>query len=230
MRVLVVEDEARVASLLRRSLTDEGYAVDVAANGPDAIWRAGETTYDAIVLDLMLPGADGFAVCRSLRQRECWAPILMLTARTDVRDRIRGLDAGADDYLTKPFSLDEVAARLRALLRRGAIERPTQLRVDTLRLDPGTRQVWRGEVEIELTAREFGLLELLMRQHGQVLSRTRLLEGNWDLPPDASSNVVDQYVAYLRKKIDRPFGVEQLETVLRAGYRLRSVAQPVAAR
>jgi two-component system OmpR family response regulator len=221
MRVLVVEDAVRMATLLRRGLEEEGYAVDVAATGPDAVWQGVETAYDAIVLDVMLPGIDGFEVCSRLRAAERWAPVLMLTARGDVADRVRGLDAGADDYLTKPFSFAELAARLRALVRRGSSRRPPVLVVGDLRMDPASRRVWRGSSELSLSATEFALLHLLMRHPGEVLSRTRILEHVWDFAFDGVSNVVDQYVAYLRRKIDRPFGRDDLETVRGVGYRLR---------
>jgi two-component system OmpR family response regulator len=222
MRVLVVDDEVRTAALLRRGLTEEGYAVDVAGDARDAIWRATEFGYDAVVLDVLLPEMDGFAVCRALRAKGCWAPVLMLTARADVQDRVRGLDAGADDYLTKPFSFSELTARIRALIRRGSPERPAVLQVGDLRLDPAQRQVWLGQTEVALSATEFALLELFLRHPGQVLSRTRILEHVWDYGYDGVSNVVDQYVGYLRRKIDRPFGVDYLETVRGAGYRLRA--------
>jgi two-component system, OmpR family, response regulator len=220
MRALVVEDEVRTAALLRRGLAEEGYAVDVSYNGSDAVWRAIEFGYDVVILDVLLPELDGFEVCRRLRAAGCWAPVLMLTARHKHAERVCGLDAGADDYLTKPFNFDELFARLRALLRRGAPERPPQLQVGGLRLDPATRQVWRGQVELSLSAREFALLELFMRHPGEVLTRTRILDHAWDYAPDTVSNVVDQYVSYLRRKIDRPFLVAQLQTVRGAGYRL----------
>jgi DNA-binding response OmpR family regulator len=222
MRALVVEDEVRTAALLRRGLAEEGYVVDVSGDGPDAVWRVTEFGYDVVVLDVLLPGLNGFEVCRQLRAAGCWAPVLMLTARHEHAERVRGLDAGADDYLTKPFSFDELFARLRALLRRGAPERPPQLRVGELRLDPATRQAWRGAVELSLSAREFALLELFMRHPGEVLTRTKILDHTWDYAPDMASNVVDQYVSYLRRKIDRPFRVAQLQTVRGAGYRLRA--------
>jgi two-component system OmpR family response regulator len=220
MRVLVVEDEVRMAALLRRGLSEEGYAVDVAGDGPEAVWRATEFSYDAVVLDVLLPGIDGFEVCRRLRDGGCWVPVVMLTARSDVADRVRGLDAGADDYLAKPFSFAELCARLRALIRRGAPERPAVLEAGDLRLDPAGRRAWRGETELDLSAREFALLDFLLRHAGRVVTRTMILEHVWDVAFDPTSNVVDQYVAYLRRKIDRPFGVTQLETVRGAGYRL----------
>jgi two-component system, OmpR family, response regulator len=221
MRVLIIEDEVKMASLIRRGLRREGIAADVAIRGEDALWMAEATEYDAIVLDLMLPGIDGLEVCRRLRADGVWAPILMLTARDAVRDRVAGLDGGADDYVTKPFSYAELLARLRALVRRGAIERPTQLEVGALRLDPATRQVWRGEAEIELSAKEFAILETFMRRPGEVLSRFQLLEHAWDYDYENRSNVVDSYVRFLRRKIDKPFGVSSIETVRGAGYRLR---------
>jgi two-component system, OmpR family, response regulator len=221
MRVLVVEDDVKMAALLRRGLLEEGLSPDVARSGDDALWMAAATEYDAIVLDVMLPGADGFEVCRRLRESGRWAPVLMLTARDAVADRVTGLDAGADDYLTKPFSFAELLARLRALARRPPLERPAVIEVGDLRLDPATRQVWRGDVEIALSAKEFSLLETFMRRAGEVLSRYQLLEHCWDYGYDNRSNVVDVYVRYLREKIDRPFGRESLETVRGAGYRLR---------
>ncbi len=211
-----------MAGLLRRGLTEEGWAVDVAQNGEDAVWAASENPYDAIVLDVMLPDTDGFEVCRRLRATGRWAPVLMLTARDGVPDRIAGLDVGADDYLTKPFAFSELFARLRALLRRGAPERPAVLRAGGLTLDPATRRVHRGDVPIELTAKEFALLEALLRRSGEVLSRGQLIEHVWDFDHEAESNVVDVYVRYLRMKIDRPFGRDSIETVRGVGYRLRA--------
>jgi two-component system OmpR family response regulator len=221
MRVLIVEDEIKMASLIRRGLRKEGMAADVAVQGEEALWMAEATAYDAIVLDVMLPGIDGFEVCRRLRAAEVWAPILMLTARDSVRDRVAGLDTGADDYLTKPFSYAELLARLRALVRRGPAERPTELTVGELRLDPASRQVWRGDSEIALSAKEFAILETFMRRPGEVLSRFALLEHAWDYDYENRSNVVDSYVRFLRQKIDKPFGVSSIETVRGAGYRLR---------
>jgi two-component system, OmpR family, response regulator len=221
MRALVVEDERKMAALLRRGLVEEGYAADVARTGKDAVDMARATPYDTIVLDVMLPGLDGFDVCRELRSSGVWTPILMLTARDRVEDRVAGLDAGADDYLTKPFAFAELLARLRALARRGLAERPTVLEAGSLRLDPATRQVWRGEVQIDLSAKEFALLERFMRRPGQVLSRLDLLEHAWDAGSKQRSNVVDVYVGYLRAKLDRPFGLRSIETVRGAGYRLR---------
>src|SRR5689334_22580683 len=222
MRVLVVEDEPRMAALVRRGLVQEGHAADVAASGEDALWLAEAHQYDAIVLDVMLPGLSGFETCRQLRNAGVWTPVLMLTARDAVEDRVAGLDAGADDYLTKPFSLAELFARLRALVRRGGLERPTELVVGDLRLDPASRRVWRGKTEVELSPKEYALLETFMRRPGQVLSRLQLLEHAWDFAYEHRSNVVDVYVRYLREKVDRPFGASSIETVRGAGYRLRA--------
>jgi two-component system OmpR family response regulator len=221
VRVLIVEDEPKLAALLRRGLRKEGMAVDLAAQGEEAVWKAESTEYDAIVLDLMLPGIDGLEVCRRIREGGVWSPVLMLTARDAVRDRVAGLDSGADDYLTKPFSYAELLARLRALIRRGAAARPTELVVGSLRLDPARRHVWRDGTEIELSAKEFALLETFMRRPGEVLSRFELLEHAWDYEYENRSNVVDSFVRFLRRKIDKPFGVESIETVRGAGYRLR---------
>jgi len=220
MRVLVVEDEVKMARLLKRGLEEEDYAADVAANGEDGIWMATENPYDAIVLDVMLPDVDGFEVCRRIREAGQWAPVLMLTARDAVPDRVRGLDVGADDYLTKPFAFAELLARLRALVRRGARERPPVVAVGDLRLDPASKAVRRAEQTIELTPKEFSLLEYFMRHPGEVLTRTQLLAHVWDFAYDGDSNVVEVYVRYLREKIDRPFGRHSLETVRGMGYRL----------
>jgi two-component system OmpR family response regulator len=221
VRVLVVDDEVKLARLLQRGLRQHGVAADLAATGEDALIRARATPYDAIVLDLMLPGVDGFDVCRQLRDEDNWTPTLMLTALGDVDSRVRGLDTGADDYLVKPFSLDELLARLRAISRRGVLPRPTVLEVGKVRLDPSSRQAWRGTTELSLTAREFSLLETFMRHPGEVLSRFELLEHVWDESYENRSNVIDVYVGYLRDKLDRPFGTQTLETVRGAGYRLR---------
>ena len=221
MRVLIVEDQPRMAALVRRGLVEEGHAADVAAKGEDAVWMAEAHPYDAIVLDVMLPGLSGFETCRRLRNAGVWTPVLMLTARDAVEDRVSGLDAGADDYLTKPFSLAELLARLRALVRRGGVERPTELVVDDLKLDPASRRVWRGETEIALSPKEFALLETFMRRPGQMLTRLQLIEHAWDFAYENRSNVVDVYVRYLREKLDRPFDKSSFETVRGVGYRLR---------
>ena len=217
MRVLVVEDEARMAGLLKRALQEEGYAVDVAADGQEGLWLATENAYGAIVLDVMLPGLDGFQVCRRLRESGSWVPVLMLTARDAVGDRVRGLDAGADDYLVKPFSLLELAARLRALARRDDRFRPVILAEGDLRLDPAAKRAWRAETELHLSPKEFALLEFFLRHAGRVLTRSQIIEVVWDFAYDGGSNVVDQYVNYLRRKIGR----HDIETVRGMGYRLR---------
>ena len=221
MKVLIVEDQLKMASLLLRGLRSNGDAADVTRSGEDALWMSAATKYDAIVLDVGLPGMDGFETLAALRREGHWTPVLMLTARDAVEDRIVGLDVGADDYLTKPFSFAELLARLRAIARRGPVERPAVLQVGDLRLDPATRQIWRGAIEIDLTAKEFALLDLFMRHPGEVLSRGQLLEQAWDRGYDNRSNVIAVYINYLRDKIDRPFGVSSIETVRGAGYRLR---------
>jgi two-component system OmpR family response regulator len=222
MRVLVVEDELKMAALIRRGLVEEGHGADVAATGEDALWMAQAHPYDAIVLDVMLPRLGGFETCKQLRDVGVWAPVLMLTARDAVEDRVAGLDAGADDYLTKPFSFAELLARLRALARRGNVERPAVVEAGDLRLDPASRRAWRGGEEIPLSPKEFALLETFMRRPGQVLTRLQLLEHAWDFAYENRSNVVDVYVRYLREKIDRPFGTDSIETVRGVGYRLRA--------
>jgi two-component system OmpR family response regulator len=221
MRILVVDDEVKLARLLQRGLRQHGIATDVAGSGEEALVRARATPYDAIVLDVMLPGCDGFDVCRQLREEANWTPTLMLTALGDVDHRVRGLDGGADDYLVKPFSLEELLARVRAIARRGAAPRPSILEVGDVRLDPSSRRAWHGSTELALTAREFSLLETFMRRPGVVLSRFELLEHVWDDSYENRSNVIDVYVGYLRDKLDRPFGTQTLETVRGAGYRLR---------
>ena len=220
MRLLVVEDEPKLGALIVRALRAEGHAVDLCETGEDALWRAGSVAYDAVVLDVGLPGIDGFETCRRLRADEVWAPILMLTARDAIADRVEGLDGGADDYLVKPFSLAELAARLRALVRRGAAERPAILEVGELRLDPARREAWRGDSPIALSAKEYALLEAFMRRPGEVLSRFALIGLVWDESYEHRSNVVDAYVRLLRDKIDRPFGTDSIETVRGVGYRL----------
>lgn len=221
MRVLAVEDEARMARLLKRALEEEGHAVDLAASGADGAWLATENAYGAIILDVMLPDFDGFELCRRLREKGQWAPVLMLTARDSVGDRVRGLDAGADDYLVKPFSLLELAARLRALARRGDRSRPVVLAEGDLRLDPAAKRAWRAETELRLSPKELALLELFLRYPGDVLTRSQIIEAVWDFAYDGGSNVVDQYVNYLRRKVDTPFGRHDIETVRGIGYRLR---------
>jgi two-component system OmpR family response regulator len=225
VRVLVVEDHADMAQLLGLGLREAGLAVDVLTTGEDAVSMATEYDYDAIVLDVILPGIDGIEACRRIRQAGRGTPVLLLTARDAVRDRVLGLDAGADDYLTKPFSFEELLARLRALIRRGPSERSPTLEVEDLTLDPGAYRVERAGREIDLTAKEFALLEYFMRHPGEVLSRTKLLEHVWDFAFDGDSNVVDVFVRSLREKIDRPFGVGSIETVRGVGYRLMERAE-----
>jgi two-component system OmpR family response regulator len=222
MRLLVVEDETKMADILRRGLEQEGYAVDTVAEGTDAIWMATENPYDCIVLDVMIPGPDGVEVCQSLRSKAVWTPIVMVTARGSINDRVRGLDVGADDYLTKPFSFEELLARVRALIRRGAVERPAELKVADLTLDPAQRRVHRSGQEIRLTPKEFSLLEFLMRHPDEVLTRTRIREHVWDWSFEGSSNVVDVYVRYLREKVDRPFVKSLIRTVRGVGYAIGS--------
>ena len=221
MRVLVVEDEIRMARLVSRALEEEGHTVDIATSGADGLWLATENAYGAIVLDVMLPDFDGFEVCHRLRKNNVWVPGIMLTARDSVGDRVRGLDAGADDYLVKPFSLAELAARLRALARRDDRPRPVLLAEGDLKLDPAAKRAWRGGTELQLSPKEFSLLELFLRHPGDVLSRSQIIEAVWDFAYDGGSNVVDQYVNYLRRKIDAPFGRHDIETVRGMGYRLR---------
>jgi two-component system OmpR family response regulator len=224
MRVLIVEDDLRMAGLLRRGLVTEGLSADVAGTGEDALWMAQSHDYDAIVLDVMLPGINGFETCRRLRTSGVWTPVLMLTARNSVDDRVAGLDTGADDYLVKPFAFAELLARLRALVRRGDAERPAVLEVGDLRLDPSTHDVRRGGSEVLLSAKEFALLETFMRRPGEVLSRLYLLEHAWDFTYENRSNIIDVYVRRLRRKIDEPFGRSTLQTVRGGGYRLREDA------
>jgi two-component system, OmpR family, response regulator len=220
MRILLVEDDERMAAAIGRGFAAESVAVDFAQAGEDALWQAGAAAYSVIVLDVMLPGIDGLETCRRLRAAEVWTPILMLTARDSVRDRVDGLNSGADDYLVKPFSFEELLARARALGRRDPGPRPTVLSVGDLRLDPASHEVWRGEEPIELTAREVAILEAFMRRPGRILSRYELLELVWAGEFDHRSNVVDAAMRRLRDKVDRPFGVETIQTVRGAGYRL----------
>ena len=220
MRILIVEDDHVVAGAVRRGLEREGFAVDVAADGTEGLWRATETSYDAVVLDIMLPGLSGYEVCARMRAAENWSPVLMLTARDGDVDEARALDTGADDYLSKPFSYVVLLARLRALLRRGQQERPAVLRAGDLRLDPATHRVWRGDTQVELTPRQFSLLEFLMRRRGDVLSKTEILEHVWDFAFDGDPNIVEVYVGQLRRRVDEPFGRSSLRTVRGVGYRL----------
>jgi two-component system OmpR family response regulator len=222
MRVLVVEDSVRMADVLRRGLVEEGYAVDVVATGADAVWLASEAPFDAIVLDVVLPDFDGFEVCRRLRRADRWPPLLMLTARDDVSDRVRGLDAGADDYLTKPFAFEELLARVRSLVRRGPRDRSPTLQIGDLELDPAAHAVRRAGEPVPLTPKEFALLQYLMTHPDEALTRSSLLEHVWDFAFDGDPNVVDVYIGYLRAKIDRPFGRRSIETVRAVGYRLRN--------
>lgn len=220
MRVLVVEDEERLASGLKMGLEAEGFATDVALNGTDGLWMARENAYDAIVLDIMLPGVNGFTICSTLRDEGKWTPILMLTAKDGELDEAEALDLGADDYLTKPFSYVVLLARLRALLRRGAPERPVTLEVGDLRFDPGPRRVWRNDIEIELTAREMSLLEFLMRRKGEVVSKREILDHVWDYDFEGDSNIVEVYIGHLRNRLDRPFNRESIRTIRGSGYRI----------
>jgi two-component system, OmpR family, response regulator len=220
MRVLVVEDEGRLAAGLRAGLEADGFAVDVASDGATGLWRAQEEPYDAIVLDIMLPELNGYRVCRTLRAEGVWTPILVLTAKDGEWDEVEALDTGADDFLTKPFSHAVLVARLRALLRRGARERPAVLAAGDLRMDPAVRRAWRGEAELDLTARELALVEFLLRRRGDVVSKRDILDHVWDVDFEGDPNIVEVYVRRLRNKLDRPFGRSSIETVRGAGYRL----------
>jgi two-component system OmpR family response regulator len=228
VRLLIVEDHPPMAGLIEQRLREEGFAVDLVGTAVDAVSMATEYDYDAIVLDVMLPDVDGFEACRRIREAGRWAPVLLLTARDAVRDRVSGLDAGADDYLTKPFSFAELLARLRALMRRGPSERPVTLSVGDLSLDPARHTVRRGETPVELTPKEFALLEYFMRHPGEVLSRTTLIEHVWDFAFEGDSNVVDVFVKHLREKVDRPFGRASFETVRGVGYRMAEPADAPA--
>ena len=221
MRVLVAEDEVRIAAALKRSLEDEGYPVDVATTGPDTLWYASEFSYDAVLLDQTLPGINGIEVCRRLRSDKQWMPILLLSTADSTAHQATVLDAGADDYLVKPFAFDELTARVQALIQRGGTENPSELWVADLRLNSISRQAWRGKYELRLTSKEFSMLRLFMTHPGEILSRGQILERVWGYAHDQASNVVDQYVSYLRRKIDKPFGVVQLVTVRGSGYQLR---------
>ncbi|MER3452467.1 MAG: DNA-binding response regulator [Acidimicrobiia bacterium] len=218
MRVLVIEDDTRLSRSLKRGLEAEGFAVDVAADGNEGLWMASEVDYDAIVLDILLPGSNGYKVCSELRERENWTPILMLTAKDGEQDHAEALDTGADDFLTKPFSLVVLLAHLRALIRRGRRERPTVLAVDDLHLDPAQHRCWRGNTEIALTPRQFALLEYLMRHPGEVVSKAALLDHVWDFAFDGEPNIIEVYISHLRKKIDQPFGRNTIRTVRGVGY------------
>jgi two-component system, OmpR family, response regulator len=220
MRILVVEDEVRLAAGLRNGLEADGFAVDVVNDGTDGLWMAREQPFDAIVLDIMLPGTDGYRICGTLREEGNWTPILMLTAKDGEWDEVEALDTGADDYLTKPFSYAVLLARLRALLRRGARERPTVLTAGDLRMDPAARTAWRTDVAVDLTARELALLEFLLRRRGEVVSKREILAHVWDYDFEGDPNIVEVYVCHLRNKLDRPFGREAIQTVRGCGYRL----------
>jgi two-component system OmpR family response regulator len=218
---LVVEDDEKMASLVRRALEQDGYVVQTAGSGAEALWAAREIPPAAVVLDTMIPEPDGFEVCRSLRREGCGAPVIMVTARDAITDRIAGLDAGADDYLVKPFSLGELLARLRALLRRGDTTRATVIEVGEIRLDPATKEVTRLSEVIDLSPREYALLDMLMRRAGQVLTRSEILDHVWDVEYEGTSNVVNVYIGYLREKLDRPFGTDSIKTVRGHGYLLK---------
>jgi two-component system OmpR family response regulator len=220
VRVLVVDDEERLAAALRRGLEAEGIAVDVAHSGTDGLWLARENDYDVLVLDIMMPGMSGYALCRTLRDEDDWTPILMLTAKDGDWDQIEALDTGADDFLTKPFSFQVLLARLRSLVRRGARDRPVVLEAGDLRIDPAARKVWRGDTEVALTSREFAVLEYLARRRGEVVSKSEVLGNVWDFDFDGDPNIVEVYIRHLRNKVDRPFGRAAIETLRGAGYRL----------
>ena len=222
MRLLVVEDDADTSRMLRHSLSSEQHVVEVASDGSEGLWMATEFDFDVVILDWTLPDLSGIEVCRTMRERERWTPVLMLTGNTEVHQRVTGLNAGADDYLTKPFALDELKARVNALGRRAPQERPTVLQVGDLTLDPSTREVKRGDEVISLRPKEFALLHLLMRRNGEVLDRAEILDRIWDMNFDGMSNVVDVHVKSLRAKIDKPFQRDSIETVWRVGYRLRT--------
>jgi two-component system OmpR family response regulator len=220
VRLLLVEDEEGLATSLTRGLRADGFVVEIAEDGMTGLWMAREQTFDVIVLDILLPGANGFLVCRTLREESNWTPILILTAKTGEFDEVEALDTGADDFLSKPFSYSVLLARIRALLRRGVRERPVVLEAGGLRLDPATRSCWRGDTAIDLTPREFGLLEYLMRYPDQVVTKREILEHVWDPDFEGSPNIVEVYVGYLRRKVDRPFGQESISTAPGSGYRL----------
>lgn len=227
MKILVVEDERALASALRRGLQAEGFEVDIANNGDDGLWMAREREYDAVVLDIMLPGRNGYQICRDLRDEGNWVPILMLTAKDGEFDEAEGLDTGADDYLTKPFSFVVLVARIRAMLRRGAAEHFDAFTIGDLRLDAVAHRCWRGETEINLTAREVAVLGFLMRQKGGTVSKRQILDNVWDYDFEGDPNIVEVYVRRLRKKLDEPFGARTITTVRGVGYRIQSDGQPV---
>jgi two-component system OmpR family response regulator len=220
MRILLVEDEESFADALRNGLEAEGFVVDLACDGLEGLRLAGERRYDAVVLDILLPGMNGYRVASAMRDAGNWTPVLMLTAKDGELDEAEALDTGADDFLTKPFSFVVLVARLRALARRGRRERPTMLEAGDLKLDPAGHHAWRGSTEIELTAREFALLELLMGRRGEVLTRREILDEVWDFAFDSDSNIVEVYMGYLRRKVDLPFGRRAIQTVRGVGYRL----------
>ncbi|MEZ5112927.1 MAG: response regulator transcription factor [Nocardioidaceae bacterium] len=224
MKVLIVDDEVKLTRSLSLGLQAEGFVVDTANDGTQGLWMAKEHTYDAIVLDLMLPGINGYKICETLRKAKDWTPILMLTAKDGEWDQIEGLDTGADDFLTKPVSFPVLVARLRAIARRGSVARPVVLQLDSLRIDPAAHRVWRDDQQIALTAREFALLHHLARHHDEVLSKQQILESVWDMNFDGDPNIVEVYIRHLRNKIDRPFGLDTIQTVRGAGYRLRGHA------
>jgi two-component system OmpR family response regulator len=220
VKLLLVEDDKKIATAVKRGLEAEGFNVEVAFDGQEGLWRAQEGVYDLLVLDILLPGLNGYRICAELRQAGIWTPILMLTAKDGDLDEAEALDTGADDYLTKPFSFPVLVARVRALLRRAAGRNPTPVAVGDVRIDPGERRVWRGDVEVTLTAREFDVLEFLVRRAGQVLAKDEILAGVWDYDFDGDANIVEVYVRRLRRKLDEPFGRRTIETVRGAGYRV----------
>ena len=220
MRILVVEDDVHLANALQRGLEAEGFAVDVVANGTDGLWMATSVPYDAIVLDIMLPGLNGYRVCAGLRDANVWTPVLMLTAKDGELDEAEALDTGADDFLRKPFSFVVLVARLHALVRRGQTERPPVLHAGDIRLDPAAHRVWRGETEVQLTRRQLAVLEVLLRHAGETVSKAEILDSVWDFAFDGDPNIVEVYIRHLRKKLDEPFGLHSIETVRGVGYRI----------
>ncbi|MEQ8716140.1 MAG: response regulator transcription factor [Acidimicrobiales bacterium] len=220
MKLLLIEDDKKIATAVTRGLQGEGFNVTVAYDGVAGLWKAIESTYDAVIVDLMLPGRNGFQICSELRKAGDWTPILVLTAKDGDLDEAEALDTGADDYLTKPFSFPVLVAHLRALLRRAGGQEPVALEVGDLRIDPGQRRVWRGDEEVDVTTRQFDVLEFLVRRAGQVLSKAEILAGVWDLDFDGDPNIVEVYIRRLRTRIDEPFGRSAIQTVRGAGYRL----------